>query len=106
MAESEEMSPGGTPDQYQEYKVYSKQYPTPHEALFRMAIDRVLTPLQKEIWGYWNYDKLTQKEIGVKTKKSQQAIEQQIRTIEKHLAEWCKEHLEIFKLLLELEHKD
>ena len=100
---TEYRSPGGETDQYAEYRVYGERYPTAEEALFRLAIDKVLTAEQKKIWEYWNYDKLTQKEIATKLNSEQSLIAKKIKTIEKQLAQWCKEHMEVYNLLKEIE---
>ena len=106
MIDSESISPGGTPDQYKEYIKYRKEYPTAEEALFRIAIDKVLNKEQKEIWQYWNYDRLTQSEIAKKLNSEQSLISRKIKTIEKQLTAWCKEHLEVYNLLKEIEEQD
>ena len=103
MSEAIDVSQGGNSDLFEEYKTYGNRYPTAEEALFRMAIDRVLTNEQKKVWEYWNYDKLTQKEIAKKLNSEQSLIAKKIRTIEKQISNWCVEHMEIYKLLRELE---
>ena len=100
---TEYKSPGGDTDQFAEYQVYGEKYPTAEEALFRLAIDKVLTLEQKKIWEYWNYDKLTQKKIADKLKSEQSLIAKKIKTIEKQLTQWCKEHMEVYNLLKEID---
>lgn len=95
--------PRSNPDLLPEIESYGNAYPTAEEALFRMGIDRILTKEQKEIWEYWNYDRLTQSEIAKKTNSEQSLIAKKIKTIEKQLTKWCREHLEIYNLLKELE---
>lgn len=94
------------PDLLPEIEMYANKYPNAEEALFRMGIDRLLTPEQKQIWEYWNYDRLTQEEIASKTHSEQSLIAKKIKTIEKQLTKWCREHLEIYHLLQEVENNN
>ena len=91
------------PDLYLEYTEARNAYPTEEQAILRLAADRALNEKQKKIWEYWNYDRLTQREIGIKMKLSRESVMQYIHTIEKKLAKWCKEHMEVYNLLKEIE---
>ena len=67
--------------------------PTPEQTLFRMAIERALSPLQSKIWEYWNYDRLTQKEISRRLRLgSASNAAHRIKTIERALERYCNAH--------------
>jgi predicted DNA-binding protein YlxM (UPF0122 family) len=51
----------------------------------------------------YNYDRLTFVEIAKKLHISKQAVEQQIKTIEKQLANWIREHQEVYLAIKEAE---
>jgi RNA polymerase sigma factor (sigma-70 family) len=74
------------------------EHPTPEQMLLRQAI-KYLTPKQKVIWEYHNYDRLTQDEIASKLKMTQQGVEGHIRRIEKRIAKYCKDNLGAYELL-------
>jgi len=86
------------PEDYIERKK-ARMHPTPEQILFRMAVEKALSNKQRKVWEYWNYDRLTQPEIAKKLRVKQQAVSQQIATIEKQLAKWIQEHAEVYKTL-------
>lgn len=75
-----------------------RRHPTPEQSLIREAMKR-LTPKQKKIWELYNFDRLTQDEIGKKLKISQQAVTNHIRACEKKIAKWVKNNLGAYELL-------
>ena len=92
------------PDQLEEYRTQGAEHPTPEQLLFRIAVDRILLPDQKIVWELYNYDRLTTVEIGKKLKISQQAVSARIKTMEKQLTNWIKDHQEVYEALKQAEY--
>lgn len=76
----------------------SKEHPKPEEMLLRQAI-KFLTPKQRMVWEYWNYDRLTQDAIAKKMKISQPMVVQHIQACEKRITKYCKANMGTFELL-------
>ncbi len=72
--------------------------PTPEQLLLREAVKH-LTKKQQYVWDLWNYDKLTQDEIGKKLGISQPAVAQRIKTIERKITKWVKSNMGAYELL-------
>lgn len=79
----------------------SLTHPTPEQLLIREAV-KYLTPKQRKVWEYSNYDKLTQDEIAKKLKITQQAVTKHLQAIEKRIKKWCKSNMTAYKLLKEV----
>lgn len=90
-------------DDLPEYDTSGNEHPTPEQLLFRMAVEKALLNDQRKIWEYYNYDRLTTVQIAKKMKVSKQAVSERIKTIEKQLVKWVKEHLEVYEALKEAE---
>lgn len=80
-----------------------QKHPTAEQLLLRMAVEKALMNKQRKVWELYNYDRFTQAEIAKKLKCTQQAIDQQIKVIEKQLTKWIKEHSEVYEALKEAE---
>jgi RNA polymerase sigma factor (sigma-70 family) len=76
----------------------SREHPTPEQLLVREAT-KYLTPKQKRVWALYNFDRLTQEEIGAKLGISQQMVTQHIQAIEKRIAKWVSSNMGAYKLL-------
>lgn len=80
-----------------EYDVNS-EHPTPEQLLVREAV-RFLTPKQRKVWEFYNYDKLTQDEIANKLNIAQPVVARHIKACEKRIAKWCQSNMGAYKLL-------
>ncbi len=76
----------------------ASEHPTPEMLLIREAVKH-LTPKQRKVWDYHSYDKLTQDEIGLKLKISQQMVTKHIKAAEKRITKWCKSNMGAYELL-------
>lgn len=87
-----------------EQKFAGKEYdpqvecPTAEQAMLRQAI-RYLTPKQRRVWELYNYDKLTQDEIGARLGITHQAVGKHLKAIEKRVAKWCASNMGAYKLI-------
>ena len=86
-------------DRLPEYKNGGAEHPTPEQLLFRMAVEKALMRDQAKIWEYYNYDRLTATEIAKKFGVDKSVMARRIKTIEKQLAKWIKEHKEVYEAL-------
>jgi predicted DNA-binding protein YlxM (UPF0122 family) len=82
-----------------EYDKDEAKHPTASQLLLRLAIDNTLTYKQKRVWNYYNYDRMSLTDIGLKMNVSKQAIDQQIKVIENRLKTFCDEHKKVHKIL-------
>jgi len=76
----------------------SSEHPTVEQMFIRQAI-KFLTPKQRAVWEYHNYDRLTQDEIAEKLNITQQVVGKHIKAIEKRIAKWCKSNMGAYELL-------
>lgn len=67
------------------------EHPTPEQLLFRQGV-KYLTPKQRAVWEYHNYDKLTQDEIAEKMGISQQVVGRHIKASKKRLMKYCNDN--------------
>jgi len=74
------------------------KHPTVEQMFLRQAI-KYLTPKQRAIWEYYNYDRLTQDDIAEKLHISQQAVAKHIKAIEKRIAKYCKDNKGAYDVL-------
>jgi len=79
-------------------EVAENEQPTVEQMFIRQAV-KYLTPKQRAIWEYWNYDRLTQDEIAEKLNMKQQNVSNSIKAIEKRIAKWCKSNEASYRLL-------
>jgi len=91
------------PDNLEAIEQTDHRYPTAEESMLRLALERTLSPKQKKMWEMWNFDKLTQPEIAKKLRMSQQAVSQQIKTIEKQAQKWIMSHQQLYGILKDAE---
>ena len=80
-----------------EYDI-SREQPTPEQLLVREAV-KYLTPKQRAVWEYYNYDRFTHDEIASKLRITQQAVQQRIAGAEKKIVKWVQSNLGTYKLL-------
>lgn len=73
-------------------------HPTPEQLLVREAVKH-LTPRQKRVWELYNYDKLTQDEIGAKLGISHQGVAKHIKAIEKRVTKWVQGNMGAYRLI-------
>jgi len=78
----------------------NSKHTTPEQLFLREAAKH-LTPRQRVIWEYHNYDKLTQDQIGKGCHISHQAVQQHIKACEQRIEKWCKEHMWVYDMLKE-----
>ena len=76
----------------------SREQPSPEMMLMRQAA-KYLTPKQRAIWEYHNFDRLTQDEIAEKVGISHQVVSKHIRAIEKKITKWVKSNWGAYELL-------
>ncbi len=81
-------------------KEYDKnsEHPTPEQLLIREAI-KWLTPKQRKVWEYHNYDRLTQDEIAKKLGIAQQVVGRHIKACESRIAKWVRSNMGAYNLL-------
>jgi predicted DNA-binding protein YlxM (UPF0122 family) len=82
-----------------ETNVGGSEHPTSEQLLIRMAVDKALMNKQKRVWELYNYARFTHSEIAKKLKITPSAVTQQIKTIEKQLTKWIKQHSEVYNTL-------
>jgi DNA-directed RNA polymerase specialized sigma24 family protein len=75
-----------------------QQHPTPEQLLVREAA-KYLTPRQKRVWALYNYDKLTQDEIGAELGISHQGVAKHIKAIEARIKKWVKGNMAAYNLI-------
>lgn len=73
-------------------------HPSVEEMFIRQAV-KYLTFKQREIWAYWNYDRLTQDQIAEKLHMGQANVAHSIKAIERRIAKYCKENQAAYDLL-------
>ena len=76
----------------------NREHPSVEEMFIRQAV-KYLTPKQRAVWEYHNYDRLTQDEIAEKLHISQPVVAKHIKAIEKRIAKWCKSNEGAYKML-------
>lgn len=76
----------------------NSECPSAEQAMLRQAA-RHLTSKQRQVWDLYNYDKLTQDEIGVKLGITHQGVAKHIKAIEKRVAKWCKSNMAAYNLI-------
>jgi len=74
------------------------EHPTPEQLFLRMAVKH-LTPKQRKVWDYHNFDRLTQDEIGAKLGITHQAVADHISACEARIAKWCKNNMDAYTVL-------
>ena len=74
-------------------------HPTPEQLLIREAVNNALMNKQKRVWEMYNYDRLTHAEIAKKLKVTPSAITQQLKTIDKRLTKWVREHQDVYDVI-------
>lgn len=85
---------GDIPD----YPKHDNEHPTPEQLLVRQAV-KYLTPKQRVIWEYYNYDRLTQDEIAVKLRITQPVVAKHIKATEKRIVKWVKSNMAAYNLI-------
>lgn len=80
------------------------EHPSVEQMFIRQAV-KYLTPKQRAIWEYHNYDRLTQDEIAFKMRMKQQNVSRAIKAIERRIAKYCKDNKGAY-LLLKTEYGD
>ncbi len=83
-------------------KVYDpgREHPTPEQLFMREAMKH-LTPRQRAVWEYHNYDRMTQDEIAIRCGISQVMVLKHIRACEARIEKWCFEHIWVYEMLRE-----
>lgn len=74
------------------------KHPSVEEMFIRQAI-KFLTPKQRAIWEYYNYDRLTQDEIATKMRMGQANVAHSIKAIERRITKWCQSNAGAYQLL-------
>ena len=74
------------------------EHPSVEQMFIRQAI-KYLTPKQRAVWEYYNYDQLTQDEIAEKLSITHQGVAKHIKAIEKRISKWCKSNMGAYELL-------
>ena len=92
-------------DKIPEYPTISEPHPSPEALLLRIAIDKALMRSQRNLWYMYAYDKMRPAEIARKLKISKSAVSQRLKTIEKQLTAYCKDHLESYNAIKETENE-
>jgi predicted DNA-binding protein YlxM (UPF0122 family) len=90
-------------DDLPEYGERGTEHPSPEQLLLRMAVEKALMRDQVKIWEYYNYDRLTASEIAKKFNVDKSVMAKRIKTIERQLAKWVKEHWDVYEALKEAE---
>lgn len=75
-----------------------EKHPTPEQLLVREAV-KYLTPRQKLVWTLYNYDRLTQDEIGTKLGITHQGVAKHIKAIERRIKKWVKGNMAAYNLI-------
>ena len=81
------------------------EHPLPEELLIRQGV-KYLTPKQRAIWEYWNYDRLTQDEIAMKMRMKQQNISRALKAIIRRLMKYCNDNKGLIQELREAMNHD
>lgn len=89
-----------SPDHAFQEPVAAQKHPSPEQLLVREAA-KYLTAKQKRVWELYNYDKLTQDEIGAKLGITHQGVAKHIKAIEKRIAKWVKSNIAAYNLIKE-----
>jgi DNA-directed RNA polymerase specialized sigma24 family protein len=76
------------------------EHPSVEQLFIREAVKH-LTPKQRAVWEYWNYDRLTQDEIGEKLGISHQAVSGHIRAINDRIKKWCDYNQRVYDVIKE-----
>ena len=87
---------------FTEKKECAEEHPTAEQLMIRQAVNR-LTEKQKQVWDMWNFERATQDEIGDKLGISHQAVAKHIKAIEAKIAKYCRQRMEVYKLIKEQE---
>lgn len=74
------------------------EHPTIEQLFMREAIKH-LTPKQKVIWDYHNFDKLTLQAIGKKVGISHQAVARHIEAAKTKIKKWMRMNKVVYELL-------
>jgi RNA polymerase sigma factor (sigma-70 family) len=75
-----------------------EKYPTPEQMLVRQAT-KYLTPKQKKVWEFHNFDRLTQDEIALKLGINQSTVARTIKACENRIAKYCRDNYGAYELL-------
>lgn len=78
----------------------SSEHPTPEQLFLREAAKH-LTPKQRAVWEYHNYDRLTQDEIAKIIGITQVGVQHHIRASEARIAKWCAENQTVYNVIKE-----
>lgn len=76
------------------------EHPTVEQLFIREATKH-LTPKQRAIWEYHNYDRLTQDEIGEKLGITHQAVSGHIRAAAERIKKWCDYNQSVYDIIKE-----
>lgn len=81
------------------------EHPTVEQLFIREA-SKHLTPKQRAIWEYHNYDRLSQDDIALKVGISQQAVSKTIRACEERIKKWCDYNNSVYNVIKEQMSED
>lgn len=75
-----------------------EKHPSPEQLLVREAAKH-LTPKQKQVWELYNFDRLTQDEIGARLGITHQGVAKHIKAIEKRIKKWVAGNMAAYNLI-------
>ena len=76
------------------------EHPKVEQLFIREAVKH-LTPKQRVVWEYHNYDRLTQDEIGEKLGITHQAVSGHIRAAQDRIKKWCDYNQSVYDVIRE-----